>query len=107
MPQLTDEDLEYLAQTFFARLLGSKTGAHTDDEDCSKLLLCSALEQAMAQDAQIPSEPLHSSDRRSSGPSGALRRLDSRVKMTRSQIYSLYRKCVVEGTRMAVRVAVS
>src|SRR3546814_12770715 len=83
---LTDEYLEYLAQTFFARLLGSKTAAQTDDEDCSKLLLGSELEQAMAQDAQIPSEPLHSSGRRSSGPSGVLRRLESRVQMTRSQI---------------------
>src|SRR3546814_1807836 len=54
--QLTDEYLEYLAQTFFARLLGSKTAAQTDDEDCSKLLLGSELEQAMAQDAQIRSE---------------------------------------------------
>src|SRR3546814_20643973 len=77
---LTDEYLEYLAQTFFARLLGSKTAAQTDDEDCSKLLLGSELEQAMAQDAQIPSEPLHSSGRSSSGPRGVDRKSDVQGK---------------------------
>src|SRR3546814_8817949 len=84
---------EDLAQTFFARLLGSKTAAQTDDEDCSKLLLGSELEQAMAQDAQIPSEPLHSSGRRSSGPSGVLRRLESRVRSEEhtSELQSLMR----------------
>src|SRR3546814_7901796 len=60
----------------------------SDDEDCSKLLLGSELEQAMAQDAQIPSEPLHSSGRRSSGPSGVLRR---RSEEHTSELQSLMR----------------
>src|SRR3546814_17875783 len=83
--RISDWSSDVCSSDLFARLLGSKTAAQTDDEDCSKLLLGSELEQAMAQDAQIPSETLHSSGRRSSGPSGVLRRLESRVQMTRPQ----------------------